>query len=479
MDNPTKTEQKTETPAQEPSQEDAISRIEAAVSGLVEREAAQSQDTERRLGEVVDRLSQAAPSTPSKITSDVRVHIADRFDMLDYTRGDFELAMMMFDATKHITRPINLEAPEDLRKAWQYHVFEAEGPRPGVVDPKSGRFVRAMDTAESGFGLELVGQQYVQDLWQAAKNDDAIVSAIRQIPMTFPTTFLPIDGDIPEMHFVGESTTQNESNLTTSKVASNRRQLDAKKFTIQAIWSAELDEDSIIAFVPFLREQLNRSATQHLGSAIYNGDTETGGSGNVNKDDGAPAATKHYLAFDGVRHYFLVQSSGQGKDMAGTLDTAEIWKARGRLNGADDDIDAALKTVNWGKNPRELLLVCDYDTFMNLHDQDEVITVDKYGPQATAVTGELGSFHGIPVVSPSYASKTEADGKASDTEGNNSKGQITIFNPKAWTLGVRRDVQMFADRIQRTDQLLIELYLRVGLNRFGDNVAAGIYNITV
>ena len=462
-----------------PTQEDAVTRIEAAVTGLLEREEAQSQETERRIGDAVDRLAKVAPSTPSKVTTNQRIQISDRFDMLGYQRGDFELAMMMFDATHHITRPINLEAPEDLKKAWQYHVFEAEGPRPGVVDAKTGRFMRAMDTAESGFGLELVGQQYVQDLWQAAKNDDSIVNAIRQIPMTFPTTFLPIDGGLPEMFFVGESTTEGESNYPTSKVPSNRRQLDAKKFTIQAIWSAELDEDSIIAFVPFLREQLNRSATLHLGSAIYNGDVETGGTGNINKDDGAPAGTKHYLAFNGVRRFFLVDSTGQGKDMNGVLDTSEIWKARGKLNGADDDVDAAVKNINWGKDPRALLLVCDYDTFMNLHDQDEVITVDKYGPKATVVTGELGSFHGVPVVAPSYASKTEADGKASDTEGNNTKGQLTLFNPKAWTLGVRRDVQMFADRIQRTDQLLIELYLRVGLQRFGDNVAAGIYNITV
>jgi len=44
---------------------------------------------------------------------------------------------------------------------------------------------------------------------------------------------------------------------------------------------------------------------------------------------------------------------------------------------------------------------------------------------------------------------------------------------------VRRDVQLFFDRIQRTDQFLFELYTRRAFTRFGGNVASGIYNVTV
>jgi hypothetical protein len=116
---------------------------------------------------------------------------------------------------------------------------------------------------------------------------------------------------------------------------------------------------------------------------------------------------------------------------------------------------------------------------MALLDIDDVRTVDKYGPQATVLTGELGSYRGIPIIAPAYASKTEADGKASDTESNNSKGQLTVFAPAGYIGGVRREVQLFFDRIQRTDQFLFELYTRRAFNRFGGNVGAGIYNITL
>jgi hypothetical protein len=38
---------------------------------------------------------------------------------------------------------------------------------------------------------------------------------------------------------------------------------------------------------------------------------------------------------------------------------------------------------------------------------------------------------------------------------------------------------MFMDRVQGTDQILIELYTRRALTKFGANVAAGIYNISL
>ncbi|KKM62590.1 hypothetical protein LCGC14_1520080, partial [marine sediment metagenome] len=125
---------------------------------------------------------------------------------------------------------------------------------------------------------------------------------------------------------------------------------------------------SIIAFTPFLRDKLAASAALHLGSAYLNGDDTNAGSGNINLDDANPADTKHYLAWDGIRHYWLVTDTGQGKDMAAALDIKEINVARGKLNGTDDDLDAAVGNINWGTNAADLRLVTDWDTFMALLD---------------------------------------------------------------------------------------------------------------
>ena len=419
-------------------------------------------------------------------------------------RSYYELSMMIFGGTHKLSsNPLRLNPPADLVRGWKSHVFDrgnapivANGEGVPLKDSEgktrrlnpepfmramdgSLSWERAMDTAETGYGLELIGAQYVRDLWAAARNMDSIVSDIRTIPMTDPTVYVPIDGNVPEMLFVGENTSASASAYTTSKTPSNRVTMTAKKFTIQQVWSAELDEDSIIAFTPFLREMLAQSAALHLGSAYYNGDTTNAGTGNINLDDADPADTKHYLAWDGIRHDWLVTTTSQGKNMAAALNPLEINIARGKLNGGDDDVDNALTNINWGQNPRDLRLVADWDTYIQMLDIDDVRTVDKYGPQATVLNGELGSVYGLPIIAPPYASKTEADGKASTTESNNSKGQITVFAPKAYLGGVRREVQLFFDRIQRTDQFLFELYTRRAFTRWGTTGAAGIYNISL
>ena len=463
---------------------DPMEAVANAVVSLVET----TREHNERVLEEIRALRPVAPAEPEgeperdpSMLPGARVNPADTmtdpYTREGWTRADFELALMLQGGARTIRNPVELTYSEPFMAAIRHHVFEA-GPRIQVRD-SSGR-IRAMDSAESGYGLELIGAQYVNTMWEAARNLDSLVADIRTVPMAAPTVYVPINGEIPEMMFVGENTATGASAYTTSKTPSNRVTLTAKKFTIQQVWSAELEEDSIVSFVPFLREMLAISAAQHLGSAYLNGDTTNAGTGNINSDDADPADTKHYLAWDGIRHDWLVTTTANGINQAAALDPANINVARGKLCGVDDDIDAALKTINWGANPRDLRIVADWTTYLAMLDgSDKVTTVDKYGAGATILTGELGSIYGIPIISPSYASKTEADGKASGTEANNTKGQITLFNPNAYLGGVRREVQLFMDRIQGTDQFKIELYTRRGFTRFGTNGAAGLYNITV
>ena len=398
-----------------------------------------------------------------------------------YTRADFELALQIAEAGKRLTRgPVELKFDDHFKAAARWHIFEdPKTTRPRVVigDGEGGYRTRAMDSQETGYGLELIGAEYANTLWQAARNLDTLVGDIRVVPMNAPTLYVPIDGNMPEMVLASENTAAGNTFPTTVKTPSNRVTLTAKKFAIYQTWSAELEEDSIIAFVPFLRDMLAMSAAAHLGSAYLNGDTTDAGTGNINLDDANPADTKHYLAWDGIRHDWLVTTTGNGKNMAAALDVGEINVARGKLNGGDDDVDNAITNINWGQNPRNLRAVMDWDTYLQLLDGDKVVTVDKYGPSATILNGELGAIFGIPIIVPPYASKTEADGKASTTEASNTRGQITIFAPAAYLGGNRRGLQFFMDRIQGRDQFLIELYTRRAFTRFGTNGSAGIYNI--
>ena len=470
-------------PPDDPPEDPALARIATILEEQSARDEERFAAQTKVIDDALEKLKGADPNTPSKVVVQPNEEgRGDMFDHLGYSRGDFELARMIMDGCGQRVNTPEIEPSEFFMRAYHANVTEDKEHGRLFLSDERGRPTRAMDTAESGYGADVIGAQYVRDLWEAARNTDSIVADIPTIPMTDPVSYVPVDGALPEMLFVGESTLSTASETAqygTSKTASSKATLTAKKFTIQQIWSGELSEDSIIAYTPFLRERLNISAALHLGSAYLNGDTTNAGTGNINLDDANPTDTKHYLAWNGIRYYWITTTAAQGKDMAAALDLKEINVARGKLNGTDDDIDAAVGNINWGSRAADLRLVCDWDTYMMLLDSDKVVTVDKYGPGATIVTGELGRLYGIPIVSPSYAVKTEADGKQSDTETSNTKGQITLFNPRGWLGGVRRDTQLFFDRIQRTDQFLFELYTRRAFTKFGANVAAGIYDITV
>lgn len=343
------------------------------------------------------------------------------------------------------------------------------------------RAMLAMDTAESGFGSQLIGAQYVSELWEAARRESRVFNLIDSFEMQHPTAYLPVEVDIPEMQFVAENTANNASEYGTVKTGSQRVQVDAKKFVLHQMWSGEMEEDSIIPFIPFLRRQAGLGIAHYSDSLVLNGDTTNAATGNVNLDDADPADTKYYLAFDGIRHASLVDNTGNAVDAAGAVTLAQLGGLRGKM------LDLT-RLVDWGHptDPNDLVYVSDPETADKIAQIDEVLTVDKYGPQATVLNGELARILGHPHIGSMAVSKTEADGKVSTTGANNTKGQVVAFNRRGYKVGWRRRVMVETERLPARDQTRIVYSLRLGFGRFtptgaasGIESAAVLYNLTI
>lgn len=370
---------------------------------------------------------------------------------------------------------------EEIRKIDQTAI-DGMFPRVSKAAMKSyERALKAMDSAESGFGQQLIGAQYVGELWEAARRESRIFNQLTAFEMTAPSAFLPVEVDIPEMYYVGESTTFNASNYDTSKTGSQRVQVDAKKFIIHQMWSGELEEDSIIPFIPFLRMQAAKAIAHYTDSLVLNGDTTNAATGNINLVDADPANTKHYLAFDGVRHAYLVDNAGNAVNAAGAVTFNLLNSLKGKM------VDAA-RFVDWGHpaDPNDLIYVADVDTADRIAELDEVKTVDKYGQQATILTGEIAKIGRNPLLVSMAMSKTDATGMVSTSGANNTKGQVAAFNRRGFVPGWRRRVKLEVERIPGTDQTRMVYSMRMGMGRFsptgaasGIEAAAGLYNITV
>jgi HK97 family phage major capsid protein len=354
--------------------------------------------------------------------------------------------------------------------------------RSGRLDSRGyERALRAMDTAESGYGSQLIGAQYVGELWEAARRDSRVFNLINSFEMTDPTAYLPVEVDFPEMLYVSENTANNSSDYTTVKTGSQRVSVSASKFLFHQMWSGEMEEDSIIPFIPFLRRQLGLGVAHYSDSLVLNGDTTNAATGNINLDDADPADTKHYLAFDGIRHAALVDNTGNAVDAAGAVTYSQLTGLRSKM------IDST-RFVDWGHptNPDDLVYISDPETADKIAMLDEVLTVDKYGQNATILNGEVSRIGRHPHIAAMAMSKTEADGKVSTTANNNTKGQVAAFNRRGFVVGWRRRVMVETERLPARDQTRIVLSMRLGFGRFtptgaasGIEAASVLYDISL
>lgn len=359
--------------------------------------------------------------------------------------------------------------------------------RPALITPasKHGNFrpwtKATLNEGASGYGQQLVPVQYVSELWDAARERSKLFGLIRSFEMTAPSAYLPVAADLPEPDLVSENTTANSFRAETSRAGSNNVAVTAKTMLFNQVFTEELEEDSLIPFVPFLREMLANAVAFYSDAVILNGDTTNAATGNINSDDADPADTKYYLAFDGLRHVGLVDNTANGSDCGGALSLAKLAALKGLM------IDKTY-LIDWGHpaNADDLIFVCDPGSADAIGLLDQAVTVDKFGPQAGVKVGQVANILGNPVIATMAMGLTEADGKISSTAANNTKGQVVLLNRQAFAVGIRKEISFDLVRDPRMGQISLVSRFRLGFGRYAPsgsassiNGAAVLYNISL
>jgi HK97 family phage major capsid protein len=328
---------------------------------------------------------------------------------------------------------------------------------------------KAMVSTTSGSGDEWVPTFATSELWREVHLATSVSASVPRVAMpTNPYTLPTLTSDMTFRYVSTENVAPTASDPGTGNAT-----LTARKIAAQTDFSGETTEDSIVPLVPALRQTLIRRAAQAIDDLLVSGDTETGATDNVNSDDAALAAGSFSLAIDGIRKFCLVTNTAQVSNVAGALSTANFTTLR-RLLG------------KYGARASDLRLVTPASVYVSMQDIDAVNTVEKYGPNATIVQGELARFFGIPILIyeaiPHLSSDlVEADGKASTTASNNTLGWVALFNVAGWRQGFRRELTVESDRNISTDTNTLVCSFRMALIPSGiDTIHSAVgRNITV
>ena len=438
-------------------------RADELAAKLAEMEAATNTDQEQT--EPAKRLpgpsKVAAPGGASRIT------VGSRFDDLDAVDMAWGVTVLKSARRVGYTPKVSQQYANALAaKAWQ------AGYRP--EKPDGGGAYKADElsySTQTNYGDEWVPDLWSAELWRKARQDNVILPLFRAIEMPSNPYELPIETTDPTVYFVPE--TADEAHLTLasgnpipdSKIGSGKVQLSAKKLALRVGFSAELTEDSIVPVLAVYREQALRAMADGIDNLLLNGDTESGATGNINSDDAAPASTAIYMAFDGLRKLPLVTTTANAVPAAAAPTLALMRQARFTM------------AHKYSVNPNKLAWVVDGATYAALLSLSEVVTMEKFGPQATVLTGEIGKLDGIPILVSAEMGLTMADGKIDST--GNTKGQAICAYKPGWVVGYRRRIAVAVDYLSYYDAYQMTATVRLAFNRFDADVASALYNITV
>ena len=345
---------------------------------------------------------------------------------------------------------------------------DPSGPGPRMLEDWQGNLKAAMDSTTAGSGDELVDTQEARALWEDVNLETAVAPLFNTIQMPSNPFQIPLQlGDVN--WFPGTENTATES----TALATARQTLTAYELVAEVPWSYDLDEDAVIAMMEELRRGLLRNAREVIDDVILNGDTTA--FNNINADGAtiraSDAGKGHWLlGFDGLLHLPLVDNTSQANDHGGAVSDDMFNEVRAKLG-------------KYGVRPSEAVYITDVNTFIRSLGVSNFRTLDKFGPQATLLTGQLGAVEGIPVIVSEQMALADADGKVSDGSNDVNTGRLLIVNRSQWRVGFKRELTIETVRDAQKRQNIMVVSFRIALQeRSGSRSTATHtalqYNIT-
>lgn len=245
------------------------------------------------------------------------------------------------------------------------------------------------------------------------------------------TQKVPVTGAMEEFLLRGEATTgtlasylvQGDTKMPTDEVL-----IEQKKLLTVTSLSDELSRFSIVDAYATIVNKLTKGWTEQLMDVIINGDTVTAATGNVNSDDAAPASTKAYLGFNGLRKTAIAGGATNSFD-GGAITFTDLVELK-KLLGINGD-------------PNETFFITNFQTYYKLLDLAEFKDQGQNAYMSSIQSGRLLTALGSPVYVNKKFGLTEADGKQSAvTPANNVKGGILCLNKNAVQWGTNGEFEV-------------------------------------
>lgn len=307
----------------------------------------------------------------------------------------------------------------------------------------SAEFKKAMDSTTAGEGDEWVPTGLSPELVEEVTKMGFVESMHPHIAMPTQPYDVPIQTGRLVSYKASEQTAdsgQTALSIASAAGVTNKLTLTASALAVMVLASKEVQEDSIVAILPFLRSEIIKALSRGVEEATINGDTTAT---HQDTDTHANGATDRRKLWKGYRKHALANS--YSVDFAGA----------GRGWDWETFVAVRAKHGKYGINPADLYWLLSLQGFfkaLSLKDaagNPLVTTADKM-PGATLLTGVLGAVGGSQIAVSEFS--------RDDLNASGVNGAVSADNIKTSILSVYKPGFVYGDRRDASIQLLTELY---------------------
>jgi hypothetical protein len=324
--------------------------------------------------------------------------------------------------------------------------------------------MRAMDVDTAGEGSDWVPTGIGGTLHEKIRAAGRVAPLFARIDIPTNPWKWPLEAADAAAYRVAEPTTDTETAMAASTPGTGGVTFDAEIFGARSLFSRSLDADSAIAVLGYVMNKIAQAFSDTEEKAILDGDAD---GTHQDADTNTAGSTHGSWSWDGLRKKGLAQT---GSDASNATITIALLRTARALMG------------KWGLNPAQLAILCGVRDYFNLLLDADVRTVDKFGPQAVVLNGQLAAIDGIPVI---VSEHVREDLNASGVEDGvtTNRSYAAIVNRGEWAMGQREgvDVEVDDSPYRETYQRLVVGFMREDFQNLADAATnddtAVLYNV--
>ena len=324
-----------------------------------------------------------------------------------------------------------------------------------VFDTKYGSRMKAITTVDqflSNFSSNIYTEMEQQLVIAPMFNRVAVDARTFRVPVADEDT----DGDVAQF---ASGTFATGIADTTRVPASNQNTISAVDFTPHKFMASthlakDEEEDTVLPLIDFLRAAATRRLARAIDKSILRGTGALAGF-TQSPTNAITPGTGYASVIEGITN--LTGDVGAGL----TVDT-------GSANDKADPSDIAAARTKLGKYGlqlgNDLVFVTSIEGYNNLVTTSDFQTVDKFGPNATYLTGSVGAVYGIPIAISEFMDNVGLS--------NNDLG-VLLYKP-GFMIAERRGIEIESEYEPRQQVTAMYMSTRFDFKALTTNASAAL-----